>query len=163
MEFSITDYPNVIIYGLIFVLSIFLSETFKERASVMLFIVFFLSYPHSEYLFYSNLMEDKKPEDYYFFNVIWESCLLAFLLLINKKDRWARIIYIIQASAISLNILAYSLWHEYAEGVYYWYEILNRLLIESTILALISKDNKKGILFICFLLIAIPYASNLLF
>lgn len=162
MGFSILDYPNLVIYGFILVISIFLSETFKERASVMLFILFFLAYPFFEYSFYSLLGESKKPEHYFLFNAIWEYYLLVILCMINGNVKWAAGLYIIQISAISMNVFSFSNWEHYAKEIYYWYEIINRVLIESTILALISKDNKKGILLICFLLIAAPYAFSFL-
>ena len=101
--------------------------------------------------------DSKKPEDYYFFNAIWEYYLLVMLCVINGKLKWAIPIYIMQCLAISLNIASYILWEDFAETIYYWYDIANKVLIESTILALISKDNKKGILLICFLMIATPY------
>lgn len=162
MEFSITDYPNLAIYGVIFVVSIFLSETFKERASVMLFILFFLSSVHVRFFVISKIGIERDV-DYFIFYAVWEYCLFVLLYWINRKAKWIYPIYFIQFLAVTLNLSAAAMWDFYAKEVYYWYKIINQVLIESTILSLISKDNKKGILFICFLLIAIPYAANLLF
>lgn len=160
--FSLLDYPNLFIYGIIFLISIFLSETFKERFSVMLFIAFFFLYPYGENWFYSALGEHRKPESYYIFSAIWEYYVLVFLYMINGNIRWAYPIYFMQSLAIILNLTSFFYWEPYAKAIYYWYDILNRVFIESTILALISKDNKKGILFVCFLMIVIPYAFNIL-
>lgn len=164
------EYQQILIYLIVlsccFVFSIFGDKDHKQSLSLAIICIAYVTSPIlRELLQDSGILSESKGffEYYTYYNLM----LAVLLCTFNYGEKRGLPLYIIYMLAASLNWWCYQQWGCkvkenypvtcYTIFIYENYQFINKILMDHVVLAAVALKNKKRLLLVSVVLIAIPY------
>ena len=159
MVFSFINDTIIPTYLIILISAVCICSEFKSRRTIGLFMIIFTLGPPVRHMLG---ISSNSGKDYYLFYCMYELFTLAVLVASSGFVKKSMPIYAIQCVSFNFNFALYHFWGDIGLFLYDWYGLINRFLLESTIIALIREQNKRGLLAITVMLIFTPYIMDLI-